>query len=101
MNAGIPIEAAAECCEEVGDGCGVFDPEWHVGVGVEVDQLPHVGHPPHPVTQDEEAHDGQADLGMRHLPPTPGTNGALRSDFDNTKKRTCQLNVYYERESLN
>ena len=35
--------------------------------GVELTELPGVGHPADAVTQDKQAHDGQADLGLAHL----------------------------------
>ena len=34
---------------------------------VELTQLPGVGHPADAVTQDEQTHNGQADLGLAHL----------------------------------
>ena len=46
-------------------------------------------HPPDPVTQDEEAHDGQADLSVLHLPPAPAPHRALRADFDDTGGKIC------------
>ena len=35
--------------------------------GVELAELPGVGHPAHAVTHDEQAHYGQADLSLAHL----------------------------------
>ena len=51
------------------EGGDLLDPLRH-GVlvfGVELTQLPGVGDPAHAVTQDEQTHDGQADLGLAHL----------------------------------
>ena len=43
----LPIDATTERGQQMRDCCGMFDPGWHGRFGVEVDQLPHVGHPPY------------------------------------------------------
>ena len=64
-----PVNAAAECDEEVGEGGDLLKPLGGLRVltRVELTQLPGVGHPADAVTQDEQTHNGQADLGLAHL----------------------------------
>ena len=64
-----PVDAAAEGDQEVGEGGDLLQPLGGLlGVGgVELAELPGVGHPAHAVTHDEQAHYGQADLGLTHL----------------------------------
>ena len=67
-----PVDAAAEGDQEVGEGGDLLEPLGGLlGVGgVELAELPGVGHPAHAVTHDEQAHYGQADLGLTHLDNT-------------------------------
>ena len=64
-----PVDAAAEGDQEVGEGGDLLEPLGGLlGVGgVELAELPGVGHPAHAVTHDEQAHYGQADLSLTHL----------------------------------
>ena len=67
-----PVDAAAEGDQEVGEGGDLLEPLGGLlGVGgVELAELPGVGHPAHAVAHDEQAHYGQADLGLTHLDNT-------------------------------
>ena len=64
-----PVNAAAECDEEVGEGRDLLKPLGGLLVvaRIKLTQLPGVGHPADAVTQDEQTHNGQADLGLAHL----------------------------------
>ena len=64
-----PVNAAAEGDEEVGEGRDLLQPLGGLLVvaGIELTQLPGVGHPADSVTHDEQTHNGQANLGLAHL----------------------------------